>query len=377
MKNLRVAIIGAGPGGLLLARLLYLFKIPFEIFEADADSNVRSQGGTLDLDSDMGQLALKKAGLIEEFFRLARFEDQQVKLYDKLGNLLFTNAEKTQIEARPEIDRKQLRNILIHSIPQEYIRWGYKLQTIEKLNNDSFELIFFNNYKKNFDLVVGADGTWSRVRKFLSPYLPQYTGITFLELTIKDAVQQHPSLNNFVGNGTISVHSETHSLHVQRNANDVLKVYVVVRVPKNWVSLNLDISQLEKARTKIANMFHDWASIFQELILATKDNILALPIYTLPIGHHWKNIPGLTLIGDAAHVMPPYGAGVNTALFDALEVANAITSGVNWQEAIAKAETNMFERTKPLAEFAIDGINLAASNSAQQHALTMIRLFND
>jgi 2-polyprenyl-6-methoxyphenol hydroxylase-like FAD-dependent oxidoreductase len=85
MSTPRIAIIGAGPSGLLLARLLHVSSIPVTVFESEASPNVRSQGGTLDLHPSSGQLALKEAGLFEDFKKHARYDGEDFILCDKTG----------------------------------------------------------------------------------------------------------------------------------------------------------------------------------------------------------------------------------------------------------------------------------------------------
>lgn len=70
----RIAIIGAGPGGLLCARVLQQRGLAVTVYDADASAEARNQGGTLDLHADTGQIALREAGLLDDFFALARPE---------------------------------------------------------------------------------------------------------------------------------------------------------------------------------------------------------------------------------------------------------------------------------------------------------------
>ena len=72
--NPKIAIIGAGPSGLTLANLLQQYNILFTVYEFETGANERNQGGTLDLHAESGQLALREAGLYEEFKKYARPE---------------------------------------------------------------------------------------------------------------------------------------------------------------------------------------------------------------------------------------------------------------------------------------------------------------
>ena len=214
----RIAIIGAGPGGLMLARILHTNGIAATVFELDQDALIRPQGGSLDLERQFGQLALERAGLLAEFKLLARYEDQGMRIFDKAGNLLFEDNEAAS-DDRPEIDRSQLRNLLLASVPSERIHWNNKLREVLPRDNGTYDLIFDRATAGPFDLVVGADGTWSRIRPLVSSYSPQYTGVTFIELGIDDVDARYPGVAYLVGHGTISILGESQGLFIQRNAN--------------------------------------------------------------------------------------------------------------------------------------------------------------
>lgn len=73
---MKIAIIGAGPAGCTLGRLLYLAKVDFVIFERETSPAMRGQGGTLDLRTKGGLAAVKKADLFEEFLKFARYDGE-------------------------------------------------------------------------------------------------------------------------------------------------------------------------------------------------------------------------------------------------------------------------------------------------------------
>jgi 2-polyprenyl-6-methoxyphenol hydroxylase-like FAD-dependent oxidoreductase len=173
-----IAIIGGGPSGLVLARLLEVNGITdYVVFERDESSTPgpNQQGGTLDLHEFSGQLALKKAGLFDKFSKeLARWDAACLCLLDSAGD---TIAKFSDVGARPEIDRVQLRRLLLDSIPPEKIRWGHGVRSVEKGSSDENTVgngcvINFTNgtSASGFRLVVGADGVWSKVRSLVSEY---------------------------------------------------------------------------------------------------------------------------------------------------------------------------------------------------------------
>lgn len=350
----RIAIIGAGPGGLTLARILQIHGIAATVFERDDHALSRPQGGTLDLHLESGQRALHKAGLEQQFLQIARYDDQGGRLYDTSANLLFADDVADDGE-RPEVDRTALRQILLDSLPVDTIRWGHAIRDIHQLDDGVYDLLTDNGSAGIFDLVVGADGAWSRVRPLVSAYKPQYSGLTFIEFGIDDVDNRHPGLSRLVGRGKIGVEGDSRGLIVQRNANSHLKGYAIFRVPLDWAEKTFDFSSPVSTRTRLAAEFKGWARELVDLIHASNDQIVSRPICALPVGHHWPNRPGITLIGDAAHVMSPFGGeGVNAAMLDAAELARHLIEADDWRDAVRTFEAEMFSRVIQPAEEAAE-----------------------
>lgn len=350
----RIAIIGAGPGGLTLARILHLHGIAATVFEREEHALSRPQGGTLDLHLESGQLALRKAGLEAEFRRIARYDDQGGRLYDKSANLLFSDEDADDGE-RPEVDRTALRQVLLDSLPTDIIRWGQAIRDVRQRDDGAYDLLTDDGSTGMFDLVVGADGAWSRVRPLVSAYKPQYSGLTFIEFGIDDVDARHPAISKLVGRGKIGVEGDSRGMIVQRNANAHLRGYAIFRVPLDWAEKTFDFSSPVSARTRLAAEFDGWARELVALIHASNEQIVSRPIYALPVGHHWQNRPGITLIGDAAHVMSPFGGeGVNAAMLDAAELARHLIEDSDWKRAVKLYELAMFSRIVEPAEQAAE-----------------------
>ncbi len=356
----KIAVIGAGPGGLTLARILQIKGVKSTVFEADSRAFARPQGGTLDLDSPSGQFALQQAGLIGEFRRLARYEDQGMRLLDQHAHAHFDNAVT---DSRPEIDRSQLRDLLIASLPQDTVEWGHKLREVRPREDRTYDLVFDHGTVGPFDLVVGADGTWSRVRPLVSSYVPQYTGVTVIELGIDDIDATNPSLSQLVGHGSMAAYGDAKALMAQRNANAHVRVYAAMRVPEDWPARHFDFSNPHAVREKLLHLYSNWAPALGDLIRASNERVQRLPLYALPVGHRWTNRKGITLLGDAAHVMSPYGgSGVNNAMRDAAELARLLHQSEDWEQGIKIYESEMFERVLDSAREAWTGIATALSH---------------
>jgi 2-polyprenyl-6-methoxyphenol hydroxylase-like FAD-dependent oxidoreductase len=156
----RIVIIGAGPGGLTLARILQLKGIEVNIYERESSIDVRSQGGTLDLHAKSGQHALQVAQLFDKFQALCRPEGQDMRCLDKSGKVHHEKVFDNNRFDRPEIDRGDLRQIFLDSLTPNTIVQGHNLQSIESLGNGQHKLVFDNGVTEIADLVIGADGTW-------------------------------------------------------------------------------------------------------------------------------------------------------------------------------------------------------------------------
>ncbi|QJW97710.1 FAD-dependent oxidoreductase [Frigoriglobus tundricola] len=362
MNAPRIAIVGGGPGGLMLARTLHVRGATAVVFERDPHPLARPQGGTLDVHADTGQLALSRAGLTSEFLRIARYDDQGSRLLDKTGRVVFEEPDPSAGD-RPEVDRTALRDILLRSVPETWVQWDHGLRAVRPRSDGTYDLEFENGTIGPFDLIVGADGTWSRVRPLVSPYRPQYTGITMIEFGIDDIDARHPALARLVGRGKMEVQGDARAVIAQRNANAHVRVYLVFRVPETWPARTFDFASPAAARTGLLAQFAGWAPELLDLIRAGNDHIVPRPIYALPIDHRWPNRIGVTLLGDAAHVMSPFGGdGVNNALFDAAELGRHLTERADWPGAVAAYEADMFERTIGSAAHAAEAVATVLSH---------------
>lgn len=362
----RIAILGGGPGGLMLARLLQIKGTPATVLERDPDAAHRPQGGSLDLHPETGLAAIRRAGLEAEFLIHARPEDQGDRLYSPSGEVLFDHDGDGY--ERPEIDRTALRDILLRSLDQGTLRWGAKADAVRPRPGGGWD-VSAGHATEAFDIVVGADGAWSRVRPLLSPAEPTYEGVVFVELGFETAT--HRFVDELAGGGKMFAVGENRALVAQRNGGGHVRGYAGWRLPE---AAARDLADLpaDQVRAVALKVFEGWAPRLLDMV-RLGELLGVRPLYALPTGHRWTSRPGLTLLGDAAHLMSPFaGEGVNLALADAADLAAAFTSGEGWP-AVARAEVVIAGRAEAAARKSAQGLNAAFSPGGAAHVLEHYR----
>ncbi|RZQ65864.1 FAD-dependent oxidoreductase [Amycolatopsis suaedae] len=346
----RISVIGAGPGGLTCARILQRHGIPVTVYDRDPHPAARDQGGSLDLHADDGQLALREAGLLDDFLALARPEGQEMRLLAPSGRLLDHHLPAEGELFKPEIDRGGLRELLLGSLEPGTVRWGHALDGIAGPDDGPRQLRFAGGTTVETDLVIGADGAFSRVRPAVSPAVPHYTGAGFVEARFDDVDAAHPELAALVGQGGATAADGDRALFAQRNSGDHIRVYIVQRRPLDWIAAaGLDIGDTAAIRASLLDAYAGWSPSLLRMITDNDGPYVDRPLFALPVPHTWTRSATVTLLGDAAHLMPPLGVGVNLAMLDACELALALAGSATVADAIGTYEKTMLPRSADTA----------------------------
>ncbi|MFJ9710656.1 FAD-dependent oxidoreductase [Streptomyces sp. NPDC101234] len=352
----RIAIIGAGPGGLTCARILQQYGISATVYDHEAGPDMRNQGGTLDLHEDNGQIALREAGLLEDFFRLSRPEGQEMRQMDPAGTVLLHHTPEEGESFKPEIDRGQLRDLLLNSLRPGTVRWSHTLSSVEGPAAGPRQLYFADGTIIEADLVIGADGAWSKVRRAVSDATPRYTGVSFLEAWFDDVENEHPEIAALVGQGSAAAADGDRGLFAQRSSGDHIRVYIIQRVPADWIAAaGLTVQDTDGIRTLLLDRYRDWSPNLRRQLTDNDGRYVDRPIHALPVPHTWEHNPTVTLLGDAAHLMPPVGVGVNLAMLDACELALALVNNNTVADAVLAYEKTMLPRAAQMQQLLENG----------------------
>lgn len=383
LQDKSVAIIGGGPGGLTLAKLLQLKGVNVKVFERDINKDARVQGSPLDLHEESGLAAINKAGLFEEFKNNYMPGADRLQIMNESAEIFYSDHDAKPEDNfghehfRPEISRGALRKILLESLQPETVIWDSHFISMEA-QGEGWLLHFRNRDSVYADFVVAADGANSKIRPYITDIKAFYSGITMLEGTIYNADKTAPKMNALLRGGKIMAFGKHKDLLMGQKDNGEIGFYASFKTDENWaVTNNLDYSDNSQMLTWFRSKYPEWDSVWDELFEAATTPFIPRPIYCMPLDQSWESSPNLTLLGDAAHVMPPFaGEGVNMAMRDALDLSESLTSGehLTLQDAITAYENSMRSRASEVAQESLENGERMHSENALS---TMLDFFGN
>jgi 2-polyprenyl-6-methoxyphenol hydroxylase-like FAD-dependent oxidoreductase len=383
LQDKKIAIVGGGPGGLTLARLLQLKGASVKVYERDLNKNARVQGSPLDLHDDSGLAAIIKANLLHEFQTNFLPKADRKKIVNERAEVFFSDHEVKMEENfgnphfRPEIDRGALRKILLESLQPETVVWDSHFVSMSR-QQDGWQLQFKNGNAVYADIVIAADGANSKIRPYLTDIKAFYSGITMLEGNVYDAKNTTPHVASLLNGGKIMAFGNNKDLLMGQKGNGEIGFYASFKAGEDWAaSSGLDFSDNAQLLQWFKKEYAEWSSLWHELFEKAAPPFIPRPIYCMPLDQTWQPQPNLTMLGDAAHVMPPFaGEGVNMAMLDALELSECLTSDnhATLLDAISFYETTMRKRAATAAKESLDnGEKMHSANALS----TMLEFFKE
>ena len=197
-------------------------------------------------------------------------------------------------------------------------------------------------------------------------------GTSFIETYQFDGEGRYKASAEAVGGITLIAIAPGQGIIGHREANGALRAYVALNKPKDWID-GIDFSNRAAALACVAEEFDGWTPKLTALITGSETDPVRWPIYALPIEHKWDRIPGVTLLGDAAHLMSPFaGEGANLALYDGAELAEAIiTHPGDVEAALAAYEKELFPRSASAAAEAGRNLKLFFNDNAPQSVVDL------
>jgi len=383
IQNKSIAIVGGGPGGLTLARLLQLKGANVNVYERDADEYVRVQGSPLDLHTESGLAALTEANLLNEFKENFLPGADRMIITDQHATVLYNDHASKQHENfghehfRPEIDRGALRKILLDSLVQGTVTWGSHFVGMER-RGEGWVLNFKNGMNVYADMLIAADGANSKIRPYITGTKPFYSGITMLEGTVYTPKVSTPNINSLINGGKIMAFGKGENLLMGQKGNGEIGFYASFKTHESWTTNSgLDFTDNLQVLNWFVGQYSGWAAVWQELFANASAPFIPRPIYCTHTDQAWEAHTNITLLGDAAHVMPPFaGEGVNMAMLDALELSRCLTSDNYYtlREAISGYEIEMRKRAAIAAKESLDNGELMHSENALS---AMLEMFNN
>ena len=376
IEGKKIAIVGGGPGGLTLARLLQMRGADVAVYDRDRSRDARVQGSALDLHEDSGLAALEAAGLIDEFWANHRADLNRLRLTDLHGTVLHDHPRAMSgAGQRPEIERGPLRDLLLDSLADDTVHWDHKLESAD-FRDDKVVLQFGNGKSVVADVAIGGDGANSRLRPLVTPIRPEYVGVALVEGVVPDAQKAVPELWDLLGGAALIALGSERTIGMGTKPDGSILFYAGLKSDDAAGKQRLD--EADSADKRVAwfrNNFAGWSELWAPLFVEASSMVWR-PLLVCPADQHWEPKANATLIGDAAHVMPPYaGEGVNMAMLDALVLSQRLLGEGNLASAISAYEAEMFARMHDMTADTMTNTEMFYAPDATDRVVNLFRSF--
>ena len=372
----KIAIVGGGPGGLTLARLLQQSSAQVSVYERDQSRSARVQGSALDLHESSGLAALEAAGLTDAFWANHRPDLNNLRLTDDKGTVLHDHRRQMSgAGQRPEIERGPLRDILLDSLQPGTVQWDCKLESAES-QVEQVLLRFAGGRTALADIAIGSDGANSHLRELVTSIRPEYVGVSLVEGLIPAANQAIPELWNLLGGSALIALGGERTIGMGTKPDGSVLFYAGVKSRDDAArhSFEKATNPHERVGWFHAN-FQGWSELWGPLFTEAASMVWR-PLLVCPADQKWEPKANVTLIGDAAHVMPPYaGEGVNMAMLDALMLSRLLLNRESSSEAIAAYEVEMFKRMQHMTADTMVNTEMFYAPDACDRVVALFRSF--
>ena len=376
LEGKKIAIVGGGPGGLTLARLLQQMNVQVSVYERDQSRSARVQGSALDLHEDSGLAALEAAGLIDAFWVNHRPDLDRLRLTDAHGEILYDHPRQMSGDGkRPEIERGPLRDLLLDSLQPGTVQWDCKLASAE-MQGEQVLLRFASGKTALADIAIGSDGANSRLRELVTPIRPEYVGVSLVEGLVPAAKQSIPKLWNLLDGSALIALGGQRTIGMGTKPDGSVLFYAGLRTHDDTARQNLEEARSPDRRVAWFHAnFEEWSDLWDPLFREAV-SLVWRPLLVCPSDQHWEPKPSVTLIGDAAHVMPPYaGEGVNMAMLDALTLSKLLLGEASSLEAIAMYEAEMVARMQNMTSDTMANTEMFYAPDASHRVVALFQSF--
>jgi len=314
---MKVIIVGAGVSGLTLAAALAQLapQHDVELYERDASAAGRRKSYAIGLKGETGLAVLERLGLRDEVLAGGAQQVTNFVITDQQGALPSGNDDSRQTY---RVQRDHLQSVLAEALPDDSVRYGFQALGFETMDN-RIRVIFTGGRHTQGDVVVGCDGVGSALRRQLIDDAPQFLGLS--AITGDAALASEDPLLSGGYFMTLGDHGD--SFFCYRQPGGVHFSYTSAVEPSALESMS-QADLLHRVREATA----DWHPLIGSITAA------ADPESIKPRGYYDRDPSkkirdgNVWLLGDAAHPMSPFqGQGGNTAMIDALALAELLGSG--------------------------------------------------